>query len=98
MRSFPHKAPTASPPPDEATHVRGAGLAVGRTERGFAIVKFTDLYDSKCSLQKSSLALQDCVWLGTDTPGHDRMHLTREMVEALLPLLLRFVATGELEP
>lgn len=32
--------------------------------RGFAYGEFTDLYGSKCSLQKSSLAGTDAIWLG----------------------------------
>lgn len=38
------------------------------TERGFAIVQFNDQYGTKCSLQKSSLATEDSVWLGVDDP------------------------------
>jgi len=34
------------------------------TERGFGIVEFVDHYGYKCSLQKSSLATEDCIWLG----------------------------------
>lgn len=98
------------------------------TNRGFAIGEFTDHYGTKCSIQKSSLADESCIWLGVDdadpkimatdanrlgmvTPEKTgwveydipkevflstRMHLTREMVEALLPHLHRFVETGEL--
>lgn len=38
------------------------------TERGFEYYEFNDLYSSKCSLQESSLAEQDAVWLGIDDP------------------------------
>lgn len=41
----------------------------GTTGRGFDIVKFTDRYGVECSLQKSSLATEDCVWLGCDDIG-----------------------------
>lgn len=34
------------------------------TERGFGIVEFTDRYGEGCSLQKSSLATEDAIWLG----------------------------------
>lgn len=37
-----------------------------KTERGFDAIEFSDCYGAKCSLQKSSLALQDAVWLGVD--------------------------------
>jgi len=35
-----------------------------RTNRGFAIVSFDDRYDKGCTLQKSSLATEDAIWLG----------------------------------
>lgn len=37
-----------------------------KTNRGFAIIEFKDRYDSACSLQKSSLATEDCIWFGVD--------------------------------
>lgn len=98
------------------------------TPRGFALFTFKDRYLNSCSLQKSSLATEDAIWLGihdaepkvlhgdarklgipTDaTSGwvpyplpeevlvHTRMHLTREDVSRLIPILQRFVDTGEL--
>ena len=81
------------------------------TNRGFLLGKFTDRYDNKCSIQKSSLATEDCIWLGVDVPfateecptcktpqppQSQRMHLTQKQVADLLPWLQRFVATGEL--
>ena len=87
-----------------------------KTERGFDIVEFEDGNGVKCSLQKSSAAQQDMIWLGCDdanprvlVPGESwqpipmpenyladtRMHLTREQAMNLLPLLERFVRTGE---
>lgn len=39
-----------------------------KTERGFNIIEFIDKYGEKCSLQKSSLATEDCIWLGIDNP------------------------------
>jgi len=88
-----------------------------KTHRGFALIEFTDRYGAKCSLQKSSLATEDAIWLGPDdadpkqlVPGEGwqpvalpeninmttRMHLTREQVAELLPVLNHFVDTGEL--
>jgi hypothetical protein len=86
---------------------------------GFAVGEFLDFYDTLCSIQKSSLADEDCIWLGVNEPNakiltgdgtgwHDyplppnvtcttRMHLNREQVAALLPILPRFVETGEVE-
>lgn len=73
------------------------------TERGFTRAEFMDRYGRTCSIQKSSLATEDAIWLGCDEGRHvggqclARMHLTQEMVAALLPLLHRFVETGELD-
>lgn len=73
------------------------------TNRGFDVAVFTDFYGSECSIQKSSLATEDCIWLGVDkhfnpeNEGSSRMHLTREMVRELLPLLHQFEASGELK-
>lgn len=38
------------------------------TSRGFNLITFQDRYDSQCSIQKSSLASEDCIWLGIDDP------------------------------
>lgn len=62
-------------------------------DRGFLRGQFTDRYGFPCSIQKSSLATEDCIWLGRDLV---RMHLTREMAAELIPLLQHFVETGEL--
>ena len=35
-----------------------------RTLRGFALGEFVDLYGDECSIQKSSLATDDAIWLG----------------------------------
>ena len=35
-----------------------------QTVRGFDIAGFTDRYGSKCSIQKSSIATEDCIWFG----------------------------------
>lgn len=104
-------------------------LEASKTGRGFAIVKFKDRYSTNCSLQKSSLASDDAVWLGVHLPEPQimardavllglpthgqtagwvpyeippqvmiptRMHLTREQVAELIPLLQHFADTGEL--
>lgn len=112
-------------------------MEIGKTLRGFSIATFIDRYDAKCSIQKSSLATENAIWLGVDDaeprimardafalgrvdilkPMSDpermngwvsyplpdgvrmttRMHLTQEMVRDLLPLLIRFAETGDLE-
>lgn len=63
------------------------------SERGFTIGRFRDRYNARCSIQESSLATENCIWLGCDeTAGGEpaRMHLTRDMVSALLPVLQHF--------
>jgi hypothetical protein len=69
------------------------------TERGFARYDFNDTYSQKCSLQKSS-SCEDRIWLGVDTDmnGNDctRMHLSRQQVKDLLPLLKAFVKIGSI--
>lgn len=90
-----------------------------KTERGFSVGGFIDLYGERCSIQKSSLATDDAIWLGIDNPKlivfeneqkgkylvtdmpnnfsvSSRMHLNREQVAQLLPMLQKFVETGEL--
>ncbi len=37
-----------------------------KTNRGFSIANFKDHYGAECSLQKSSLATEDCIWFGID--------------------------------
>lgn len=39
-----------------------------KTQRGFDLKSFNDLYGEECSLQKSSLATDDAIWLGIDSP------------------------------
>lgn len=41
-------------------------ITQGRTPRGFDIGEFVDFYGKKCSIQKSSIATEDCIWLGID--------------------------------
>lgn len=73
---------------------------VEKTERGFSVVSFKDLYGATCSLQKSSLATDDAIWLGmnsgTHVDGHcmARMHLNIVQVRKLIPILEYFVKTG----
>ena len=98
-------------------------MEIKKTERGFAIANFKDSYGCDCSIQKSSLATEDRIWLGANKldirefkagegwiehpefdkgtfehhyTGNTRMHLTREQVAELLPILQKFVETGEI--
>jgi hypothetical protein len=38
------------------------------TNRGFDISEFKDTYGKKCSIQKSSLASKDAIWVGISEP------------------------------
>lgn len=74
------------------------------TNRGFQRAEFKDRYGKDCSIQESSLATEECIWLGCDhkntdqagTPCGARMHLTQEMAAELAVILTRFAATGRL--
>lgn len=76
------------------------------TNRGFQRGEWRDRYGRKCSIQESSLATEFCLWLGCDEiihapgfePHNGRIHLTQETAAELIPLLQRFVETGELIP
>lgn len=37
-----------------------------KTHRGFSIIQFKDSNGKSCSLQKSSIAFEDLIWLGID--------------------------------
>jgi hypothetical protein len=37
-----------------------------RTNRGFSRYEFKDQYGVECSLQESSLATENCIWLGAN--------------------------------
>lgn len=100
---------------------KGKVMKTTTTQRGFAIGTFTDANGVECSIQKSSLATDDCIWLGANDIGlklfeaykgwkdvdttftmerhysaNTRMHLNRDQVKELLPLLQHFADTGEL--
>lgn len=77
-----------------------------KTARGFQNLDFKDLYGAECSIQKSSYASEDAIWFGCDKAEVDhvtgqllspRMHLTREMVSELIPILQYFADTGKVK-
>ena len=41
----------------------------GKTGRGFHLLEFQDRNGVECSLQKSSIATEDCIWLGASDIG-----------------------------
>lgn len=73
-----------------------------RTDRGFAYIEFKDINGYDCSIQESSLATDNAIWLGCDQGIHvdgeccARMHLNREKVAKLIPVLQYFVKHGVL--
>jgi len=92
------------------------------TCRGFRLIKFKDLYEAECSIQKSSLATDDAIWVGVtdanpqimasktkeggtgwvkyhipdDVLLTTRMHMNRQQVKDILPILKKFVRTGQI--
>lgn len=80
-------------------------IAWGKTERGFVIGTFRDRYEVLSSIQESSLAwgkggeMSDhCIWLGCETIGKSRLHLSREMAGTIAKALQRFHDTGDIGP
>jgi hypothetical protein len=63
------------------------------TPRGFKIASFKDLNQQDCSLQESSLATDDAIWLGVDDA---RMHINQELAEELIIHLQKFIDDGVL--
>lgn len=71
--------------------------------RGFVAYTFRDIYDAEASIQESSLATEDAIWLGLDAGTHKdglcmaRMHLSRPMAKWLIKQLQFFVKHGWLD-
>lgn len=57
------------------------------TNRGFPVLSFVEADGAACSIQDSSLAERDCIWLGRDGKDAVRMHLTTDMAADLIDLL-----------
>lgn len=77
-------------------------VKIKKNSRHFKYVSFEDLNGSKCSVQESSLATDNAIWLGVDSPSSEyriekasvRMHLNQKQVKKLIPFLQKFVETG----
>lgn len=93
-----------------------------KTDSGFGYYNFTDRGGNECRILKSSLATEDCIWIGADDIGlkhfipgigwqdvkletkipnesyiaNNHMQLTIDNVKQLLPILQKFVETGEI--
>lgn len=79
----------------------------GKTLRGFTIYTFSDFHQNECSLQKSSRADKDEIWLGLagdemkmhpvfNVPLGMRMAIDRKLAKKLAKKLLIFAETGEI--
>ncbi len=71
------------------------------TPRGLLRGNFEDRYGQQCSIQESSLATEEAIWLGVDVnlKGDEiegRMHLTKQQIKDLLPILRYFARNGSL--
>ena len=79
-------------------------MQVKKTGRGFSLIEFKDTKGEDCSIQKSSLADADYLWIGMDRApaphlGHElspRMHIDQETAAQLIEVLTTFVNTGDI--
>lgn len=53
-----------------------------RTHRGFRFYEFKDRNDHKCSLQKSSIATEHCIWIGLDSADPKKLVQNKGWVDA----------------
>jgi len=60
-------------------------------DRGFIGYDFKDIYGEACSIQESSLATDDALWLGTDI---NRMHIDRKLAKEIIQKLKYFYKHG----
>ena len=60
-------------------------MKIKKTKRGFAIGEFADRDKTKCSVQKSSLATDDCIWLGVDNANPVVMNKKGKFEKVKLP-------------
>ena len=73
-----------------------------KTNRGFERNDFKDIYGHSCSIQESSLATIDALWIGCDEGTHvdgscmARMHIDKDIAKMLIKKLRHFVRTGRL--
>lgn len=73
-------------------------------DRGFLRADFKDRNGDAASIQESSLATEECIWLGLNEGTHHhitgdclaRMHLNREQAKAIGFALVRFARNGSL--
>lgn len=56
-----------------------------RTGRGFRFYDFIDMNGYECSIQKSSVATEDCIWLGLDSGSPKKLVFNEGWVPVELP-------------
>jgi hypothetical protein len=75
------------------------------TSRGFGRIEFSDIYGAECSIQESSLATKNALWLGCDhetiheTTGEKcgaRMHVDLALAKRIVATLQKWIDTGRL--
>jgi len=53
---------------DRHIKIKGIKMEKTKTERGFDMITFSDMYGHECYIQKSSLATAHAIWLGVSSP------------------------------
>lgn len=76
-----------------------------KTQRGFGLMEFKDINGDQCSIQESSVATKNCLWLGCDhetvhpVTGERcgaRMHLDVKLAKQIINTLQKWVDSGYL--
>ena len=67
--------------------------AIETTPRNFGIVNFNDIYGNSCSIQESSLATDNALWIGVD---ENRMHINIPLAIKIMGTLKTFINNGVL--
>lgn len=78
-----------------------------KTNRGFRLYTFKDVYGEQCSIQKSSHAEKDQIWMGLDADEVRTHHVTgqslgmrmlidRKLAAKIALKLAAFAETGEI--
>lgn len=56
-----------------------------RTHRGFRFYEFEDRNGYACTLQKSSVATEDCIWLGLESASPKKLVFNEGWVDVEMP-------------
>lgn len=76
-----------------------------KSSRGYAFMEFRDFNGESCSIQESSLATKNCLWLGCDhetihqvtgDPCGARMHIDLKLAKRIVRTLQHWIDTGYL--